>query len=247
MNLKDIFLHTTLVSHVSLVSNFIKTDFVSIPKVSETSSYPISDAQRRLWVLSQFEGGLIAYNMPSRVYLKSLDVESFKRSVYSVIARHESLRTVFREDSEGEVRQVIISTDSLDFTLKEEDFRVSDDVMEAVDIYVREDSYVAFDLECGPLFRASLLRVSDSDYVFYYNMHHIISDGWSMEVLSGDVFSYYEAYRVNSEPLVEPLRIQYKDYAVWQLSQLEDGSYSSHRDYWLDRCLLYTSPSPRDS
>ena len=82
---------------------------------------------------------------------------------------------------------------------------------------------------------AALLQVADDRHVFYFNMHHIISDGWSMNVLSKDVLSYYESYKAAKEPDLPPLRIQYKDYAAWQLNQLMEESFQVHRDYWLDR------------
>src|SRR5690606_21889389 len=76
---------------------------------------------------------------------------------------------------------------------------------------------------------------AEREYVFYFNMHHIIGDGWSMEVLSRDVFRYYDAYRSGKEPEMEELRIQYKDYSSWQLAQLEEDSFKAHREYWLGR------------
>ena len=200
-----------------------------------TGNYPISNAQRRLWVLSQFEGGSVSYNTPSSATLeKNIDIESFKRAIDSVIERHEILRTIFKEDEKGELRQWILKSEDLDFVIDFQDFRKEDNKEGRVKEYIAEDSYKAFDLENGPLLRASLLQTEDDCYVFYYNMHHIISDGWSMEVLSKDVFSYYEAYKENKLVDLKPLRIQYKDYSVWQLAQFEENSFKVHKDYWVN-------------
>ena len=87
-------------------------------------SYAISDAQRRLWVLSQFEGGSVAYNMPSSIELeKNIDIENFKRAIDSTIERHEILRTVFKEDETGEIRQWVIERTDLGFKIDYKDFR----------------------------------------------------------------------------------------------------------------------------
>jgi Condensation domain len=164
--------------------------------------------------------------------LSGYDISSFRQAVYSVVARHEILRTVFRE-CEGEVRQWVLSTEDSGFAIQEIDFSGSVAPDQSIIDYIKEDSLVAFDLEKGPLLRAVFLRLSETDYVFYYNMHHIISDGWSMGVLSRDVLSYYNHYRSGSVELLPVLRIQYKDYAAWQLSLLDDASFKEHRAYWL--------------
>src|SRR5688572_16500157 len=214
----------------------LQTVELKIEKSAIQTSHLISDAQRRLWVLSQFEGGSVTYNIPGNVYLnQDIDIECFKGAIDSTIERHEILRTVFKADARGEVRQWILTREELGFKIDYKDFRRETNKEEKVKEYIASDSYKAFDLEKGPLLRASLLQVEDKQYVFYYNMHHIISDGWSMEVLSRDVLSYYEAYKENKEPVLKELRIQYKDYAVWQLAQLEEESFKAQRAYWLER------------
>ncbi|HRI35132.1 MAG TPA: condensation domain-containing protein, partial [Saprospiraceae bacterium] len=212
-----------------------KSEFIHIEKVKVQKNYPISHAQRRLWVLSQFEGVSSAYNLPDSTYLNNnVDVEKFKRAIDAVVDRHEILRTVFKEDGSGEVRQWVLSKEDLGFKIDYKDFRKENNKEEKLNNYVAEDSYEAFDLGNGPLLRASLLHVEDEAYIFYYNMHHIISDGWSMEVLTKDVFSFYEAYKENREPQLRPLRIQYKDYSAWQLQQIEEESFKGHKSFWLD-------------
>ncbi|WP_034887832.1 non-ribosomal peptide synthetase [Gillisia sp. Hel_I_29] len=211
----------------------IKKHYSVIPPIGISSNYAISDSQRRLWVLSQFEGGSSAYNMPSRIFLDgSYDVDLFKRAIYSVVDRHEILRTVFKENSQGEIRQWILERDALGFEIGELDLQGEADIESSVLNYLDNDRMVEFDLAKGPLLRAILLQVSEDRYVFYYNMHHIISDGWSMDVLSRDVFKYYEFYKSGGELDLPALRIQYKDYASWQLSQLSTSIYQGHRDYW---------------
>ena len=231
--LKDLFTHTTLESHSSLIDSSKRSVYVEIAKVKESEHYSISDGQRRLWVLSQFEAGSTAYNMPSHIELDgAYDIDSFRKAIEATIDRHEILRTVFKVDAEGEVGQWILSKDELGFEIDYIDYREASDKEESVRLYIEEDSYKPFDLEKGPLLRASLLHVSEDRYVFYFNMHHIISDGWSMEVLTKDVFSYYESFKEGTEVDLPELRIQYKDYVAWQQSQLTQDSFQAHRDYW---------------
>ena len=125
LELKDLFIHTTLKFHSELIASSTKQQHTSIMNIEESSSgYRISDAQRRLWVLSQFESGSIAYNMPITTVLDgSCDIDSFKRAIGSVIDRHEFLRTVFREDDTGEVRQWILNKDDLGFEIAYNDYR----------------------------------------------------------------------------------------------------------------------------
>ncbi|WP_133054574.1 non-ribosomal peptide synthetase, partial [Niastella populi] len=236
LSLKELFAHTSVASHAALIASSAREAFVQIEKLAPQVSYAISDGQRRLWVLSQFEGGSAAYNMPGSIYLnQDIDIENFKRAIDATIERHEILRTVFREDESGELRQWILERKDLGFVIDYRDFRKEANRKEEVEAYIAADAYRTFDLAKGPLLRAALLQVAEAEYVFYFNMHHIISDGWSMDVLAKDVFRYYEAYKTGKSPEVNALRIQYKDYSFWQLAQLNQASFKAHRTYWLDK------------
>ncbi|MGZ4040918.1 MAG: amino acid adenylation domain-containing protein, partial [Bacteroidia bacterium] len=234
--LKDLFAHTTIEQHATLINNSKKEAFVQIEKAAPQESYPISDAQRRLWVLSQFEDATVAYNMPGSLYLKqNIDIELFKKAIDSTITRHEILRTIFKEDESGEIKQYVLKKEDLGFKIDYRDFRKEETKEEKVKEYIQADAQQPFDLVKGPLLRAALLQTGDKEYIFYYNMHHIISDGWSMDVLSRDVFSCYAAYTENKEPALKELVIQYKDYSSWQLSQLKEDTIKVHREYWLNK------------
>ncbi|MGB3466245.1 MAG: condensation domain-containing protein, partial [Cyclobacteriaceae bacterium] len=236
VSLQDLFTNTSIASHAVLINSAASEEFIRITKAENDESYVISDAQRRLLVLNQFDGGSIAYNMPTRMRLNAFyDVDIFRRAVNATIDRHEILRTVFREDENGELRQWIVSREELGFELEYKDYRDQDDTQALVDKYINDDAYQPFDLEKGPLLRAALMRTADEEFVLYYNMHHIISDGWSMEILTRDVGSFYEAFLAESIPELPALRIQYKDYSVWQHNQLTGVQWQSHREYWINR------------
>lgn len=206
---------------------------IEIPSIEVSKDgYPLSSAQNRLWVLSQFEEGLPAYNITHQVELNGdYDIELFKKAVFAVVERHEILRTVFRKNEAGEIRQFVRSAEAINFQIQYKDFRKEENQNEAVYAYLTEDKYRVFDLENGPLLSTALLQLSESDYVFHYNIHHIIGDGWSMGVLAKDVLAFYKSHQ--SGETVPALRIQYKDYAAWQAGRIENQELVAHGDYWL--------------
>ncbi|MFT5823205.1 MAG: amino acid adenylation domain-containing protein [Crocinitomix sp.] len=211
-------------------------EFAQINKLASQENYLISDSQRRLWALSQFEHGSQAYNMPLHIVLNgTYDIDSFKKAIRAAIDRHEILRTVFKEDATGELKQWIIDSEEFNFEIGFLDYRNVENQGEAVETFIAGDAYKTFDLENGPLIRATLLQVEDDVFVFYYNMHHIVSDGWSGDVLAKDVFQYYEAFSNQKAPELQPLRIQYKDYSAWQLEQLNSESVKAHSSYWVNQ------------
>uniref|UniRef100_UPI002634A267 condensation domain-containing protein n=1 Tax=uncultured Aquimarina sp. TaxID=575652 RepID=UPI002634A267 len=235
LSIKEIFNHSTIASHSDLLKSAKKTEFVAINRVKKAKSYPLSDTQRRLWIASQYDKGSEAYHMPSYFELDSqFDIESFKTAIYSTIERHEILRTVFREDSKGEVRQWVLSMNELALDIDYKDYRGDYNIDQKVELYIKEDMYEPFDLEKGPLLRISLLQTSDDTYIFYYNMHHIISDGWSMEILANDVLAYHNAIKKGEKANLSELEIQFKDYASW-LKQFKEENFTDHKSYWLNK------------
>ena len=208
----------------------------NIKKIKEADGYRVSNGQHRLWLVSQFEEGISAYNMSNTIVLDgSYNIISFQKAIHAVIERHEILRTVFRLDETGQVKQHILTVDQLKFSINAEDFRGNENPEKAARAYILADAFKPFDLAKGPLLRASLLRMSDDRYLFYYNMHHIVGDEWSTKVLARDVMKYYEAFVSGGVPDMPPLQIQYKDYAAWQLDQLSTASYQEHKNYWLSQ------------
>ncbi|MEM6685491.1 MAG: amino acid adenylation domain-containing protein [Bacteroidota bacterium] len=228
LELKQLFENPKLASHCKIIQAASHTHFEAITPVAIQENYPLSSAQHRLWVLSQFQEGSIAYNIPYTIPMEIEDVALFKKAIDAVIDRHEILRTVFKENAQGEIRQWILSHDEINSTIADKEVASQQEVA----AYIAEDSFKPFDLENGPLFRATLLKTAAGDYTFYFNMHHIISDGWSMEVLAKDVFAYYDYYMGKIAEVPNPLRIQYKDYAAWHTAQLETDAYQEHKNYW---------------
>jgi amino acid adenylation domain-containing protein/non-ribosomal peptide synthase protein (TIGR01720 family) len=234
LELKQLFANPTLEQQALLISATAKQGFHAIETLEDATSYTISDGQRRLWVLSQFGEASTAYNMASHITLEaSYDINTFKKAIHATIDRHEILRTVFVSHEHGEVRQRIIPTDTFNFKINHLDLSGESDSENALAVHMANDKGQAFDLENGPLIRACIYKLSESQHVFYYNMHHSISDGWSMNILQRDVMAFYEAFTNNVTPQLPELRIQYKDYAAWQTKELASESTKTTQNYWL--------------
>ncbi|WP_160715183.1 non-ribosomal peptide synthetase [Chitinophaga solisilvae] len=206
---------------------------MEIPVAPAADSYPLSSAQRRLWILHQLEEGTTAYNLPDVFFFEgALNMAALEHSFHELVTRHEILRTVFREEEDGNVVQVIRPADASGFQLQQQDLREADNQDEILQALIKENAVQQFDLSAGPLLRASLYQVKDQQWVFAYTMHHIISDGWSMEVLVRELMTLYNAFVAGVPSPLQPLRIQYRDYAVWQQQELSGASYEQHRQYW---------------
>ncbi len=204
-----------------------------IPKVERANSYPLSSGQYRLWLTSRMVEDSSVYNMYGHIQLNNFsDINVFRKAILATIERHEILRTVFKEDRKGKIRQWIVPFEEFDFDIKCLNFINSDREETSVGDYIEKDIYKPFDLENGPLLRLTIFQLSEGNNVFYYNMHHIISDGWSINVLIKDVTVFYEAFKSEKKPNLPELKIQYKDYANWQILQLENGAYQAHKNYW---------------
>ncbi len=211
-----------------------KEEYKNIPSAPVQPSYAVSFSQYKLWLACQFEGGNVAYNIANVFEMEgNLDVSSLQKAFQTLIERHESLRTVFVEDESEEVRQVVLSIDEIKFELRYEDFSAEGDSEEKLKQSIQNETEYVFDLSTDSLLRAKLFKRSQNTYAFVYVLHHIISDGWSSEVMIKELFILYEnGLKGKGNPL-EGLKIQYKDYAEWQHNQLKNGELEEHKNYWL--------------
>ena len=210
--------------------------YVSIPKAPETESYPLTASQSRLWIMSQLEGGSLAYNMPGAIKLKGvIDANKLEESFRILISRHEILRTSFKTDKQGDIRQYIIPIEQLDFRITKEDYCFVENHEEAIASYIEEKNKVPFNLEQAPLVRSSLIKIKEEEYVFFLLMHHIVGDGWSMELLMSEVVRVYNALTNGKEADLPELGIQYKDYAVWLNGELQQEKQQASEQYWLQQ------------
>ncbi|HEV7843670.1 MAG TPA: condensation domain-containing protein, partial [Pyrinomonadaceae bacterium] len=194
---------------------------------------PLSFAQRRLWFIDQLEPASFAYNITTALRLiGSLDVNALERCLNEIVRRHEALRTTFALNDEQQPVQVIAP--ELKLSLRVEDLSELPEAereAEAARLATNE-AQRPFDLAHGPLLRARLLRLGTEDHALLFTMHHIISDGWSMGVLVGEVGTIYTAYAQGQESPLAELTIQYADYAVWQREWLQGEVMEEQIAYW---------------
>jgi amino acid adenylation domain-containing protein len=234
LQLQDIFANTTASSHAGLLAKETAVTYTAIPAAPQLESYPLSDGQRRLWVISQFDNMSQAYNMPAHIYLDgNYDADLLQEAIRRVVDRHEILRTVFKEDAEGTIKQWIIPTEAFPLQIAFEDISTFADPDAYTQEFFRKDSYLPFDFVNGPLFRAKIFKHDATRFSLYFNIHHIIGDGWSDAILVKDVLAFYKAMQEAKEATLAPLKINYKDYAYWQLQQLKEGVWNADKDFWL--------------
>jgi amino acid adenylation domain-containing protein/non-ribosomal peptide synthase protein (TIGR01720 family) len=226
ISLRDFFASPTIEWIASRVRGRAHAAGLTIPRIPDGESYELSPAQERLWLLQHIDPLGSAYSMPSGFVLDGpLEPERFHLAVAVVAARHETLRTVFAA-VDGRPRQRVVNEAAP--LVCEMDLRSEADPMAAAMALQREDVAHSFDLERGPLARLHQLRTGDEQWVLLLNMHHIVSDGWSMGVFARELL---EGYRDPSGESLPPLDLQYRDVAAWQRGKAADAT----RDYWLGK------------
>ncbi|MDN5217546.1 condensation domain-containing protein, partial [Fulvivirgaceae bacterium BMA12] len=235
LKIGDLFSRPTLAGQAALIRAQRREVYEEIEPVAMQEDYALSHGQRRLWVLDQLDSQQLAHNIPLAYRLEgSLSVASLRSSFSSLVARHESLRTVF-VDVEGEPRQKILSVEESGFELDYEDLRDDPQAVERAKQISEQMVGTAFDLSTGPLLRVKLLQIEETSYVFAMSMHHIVSDEWSMQVLFKEILLLYNAYVSGESNPLRPLSIHYKDYAHWQMGQLSGERLRSDQSYWMDQ------------
>ncbi|HST60093.1 MAG TPA: condensation domain-containing protein, partial [Longimicrobium sp.] len=215
-----------------------RADLPQLPPVvpvERGDALPLSFAQERLWLIDRLQPGSAVYNVPAGVRLRgALDAAALERALGEIVHRHEALRTTFPEHDGAPVQRI---APFAGWTLPVEDLSALDaDPREAA---VRDraaaDAARPFDLAAGPLFRAHLLRLADDEHVLLLNMHHVVTDAWSLGVLFRELAALYGAFVEGAESPLPALAVQYADYAVWEREQLRGEALEQHLAYWRER------------
>ncbi|MFZ8201898.1 amino acid adenylation domain-containing protein, partial [Alteromonas portus] len=195
---------------------------------------PLSYAQQRLWMLTHIEGGSTHYNMPMALEITGpIDEAAVASAITQIVQRHEVLRTSIRTTQEGEPYQVISEVESVSVPLI--DLSVFEDTLEqtaALQRHLSKEASIPFALDRDLMLRAQLIYLGDKRYVLSATMHHIASDGWSMDILVREFAVYYEAFVQNTAPSLQPLDLQYADYTCWQRNWLQGDVINAQLDYW---------------
>jgi amino acid adenylation domain-containing protein/non-ribosomal peptide synthase protein (TIGR01720 family) len=209
----------------------------SVPLVpsKRDGALPLSFAQQRLWFLDQLEPNNFIYNMPHVVRLVGpLDVAAMEAAFTEIVRRHEALRTTFVVQN-GQPVQVINPPQA--FRLPVLDFRRLPEAQREAEVmhFAADEVKRPFDLSSGPLLRSYLLRVEDEAHVLLFTLHHIVCDGWSINVLIQEVAALYQAFAGGQSSPLPELTLQYADFAVWQRQSLSGEILESQLAYWKEQ------------
>ncbi|WP_400193668.1 amino acid adenylation domain-containing protein [Hymenobacter sp. B81] len=230
--LRTVFLQPTIRELAQVLAEAGTEQYEQIRPVAEQPHYELSHAQKRLWVIASLQDEQIAYNIPHAVELRGrLNPVAFAGALEALVARHDVLRTVFPV-IDGEPRQRVVPVADFGFALRYDDLRGHADAESEAARLARQDAETVFDLARGPLVKARLLQLADERSVFLLTLHHIVSDGWSTQVLFRDILTLYRAFSRGEASPLAPLPIQYKDVAAWQNQLLRSEAMQTHRAYW---------------
>ena len=200
----------------------------TIIPIPRDGQLPLSFAQARLWFLYQLEGATGTYNMTGALSLSgSLQVEALKQALGAIIQRHESLRTSF-QTVDGVPVQVIDANPIWELLI----VNLAGKEAEAAEKLAQAEAQTPFDLTKSPLLRVTLLKLQPEKHILLINMHHIISDGWSIGVFIRELSHLYGAFVAGEKPTLADLPIQYADFAVWQRQWLQGKVLAAQLEYW---------------
>jgi non-ribosomal peptide synthetase component F len=200
--------------------------------VTRDVELPLSFAQQRLWFLNQLQPDSPFYNVPLAIRMTGpLRLDAFEQAVNTIVARHEALRTVFVAVDDNPCQMVLdpyqVRVCLIDLSHLPENDRESEAAGR-----LTEEADRPFDLARGPLFRVTLVKLSDADHVLLLNIHHIVCDHWSMAVLFRELGVLYQAFCAGKPSPLPALKIQYADYAVWQRTWLQGEVLEKQLAYW---------------
>jgi len=221
--LGEIFHSPTIKQLACYIKNAAADMHIDIEPVEEKEYYPTSSAQKRLYALQRVEPGSIAYNMPQMLRLEfEMDKKKLEQTFKLLMARHESLRTSFEMINEQPVQRVH-NAHAVPFRV---DFHQTGEPQAQT---IAADFVKPFDLTKTPLFRVGLINTGSQKHILMLDLHHIISDGVSMEIFLRDFKALYAGTRLPG------LKLQYKDYSQWQNRLFQSQEIKKQENYWHSR------------
>ncbi|MEV7193316.1 amino acid adenylation domain-containing protein [Streptomyces sp. NPDC093510] len=196
----------------------------------EEYEFPVSDAQSRLLVLDRMNPGTAQYNVPAAFAVHGpFDLSAFTRALDALVARHESLRTVFRTAADGTQAQIVAASGRADLTVEK------DVAAHEADARLRADAARPFDPAAGPLLRCTVQAVDDGSHRVLLVAHHLVCDGWSLGVILRDLSAAYEAESRGALHSPPELPLQFPDFAAWQRERQAAGAYAEAVAHWAGR------------
>lgn len=236
LELKDFF-NTPKISDLSKIIDIRKESVHPRTKlIPNPDSNPAiaSFEQEQLYILKQIDENSYSYNIPACIeFSGDFDIEIIKKAWTKVVERHEILRTQFFVKN-GVAYQTVLEAIKLplDFINMEK----QNNQEELWDILFKKEICRIFNLEQAPLFRVIIVRMTADIYRMLFVIHHIIFDGWSEHIIIRDFLEYYKSFKIKDYKInMQPLTIQYRDYAIWQRNMFEKGHFTSQLEYWVNK------------
>ncbi|MFL1387566.1 non-ribosomal peptide synthetase [Pseudomonas tritici] len=210
----------------------LRNQQTAIAKVDRSQPVPLSYSQQRMWFLWQMEPDSPAYNVGGMARLRGvLDVGRFEAALQALIMRHETLRTTF-PSVDGVAYQKVSPQTGL--RMDWQDFSGLDETerQQRLQQLADHEAHTPFNLETGPLLRVCLVKAGEQEHYLVLTLHHIVTEGWAMDIFARELSALYEAFIDERESPLAPLPVQYLDYSVWQRQWLESGERQRQLDYW---------------
>ncbi|MFZ1289614.1 MAG: amino acid adenylation domain-containing protein [Melioribacteraceae bacterium] len=234
---KDVFTFPTILEQANQIEirKLSRENKISLPLLTEIENkqnIPLSFSQSRLWFLDKLDENQSVYNMPMAVkVIGKLDFDVLNKTIDYLAQRHETLRTNF-EEINGIPQQIIKNKHSIKLDIINlNDFDIQKQ-SEMVDNIKYEESIIPFNLANDSLIRFRIATISDNEFIIFFTMHHIISDGWSINILVEE-FVYSYLMFINSEyPNLPELKVQYSDFSIWQHENISGKILNSQIEYW---------------
>ena len=226
--ISDIFKHRTVKALAKIIETSNKQTFTAIATVEDRKNQPLSFAQKRLWFLAKL-GQSAQYHIPHFLHVKGdINIELLEKSLNYLLQRHEVLRTTFYEDTQGDVFQNISANCKLDIVHQNAINEKEETIQQMCNDFIQQP----FDLTKDLLIRSILIKTNAREFVFGLSIHHIVFDGWSMNIFLQELQQVYRSYLHEETVELPELSIQYLDYAVWQNTESNTSIELEKLDYW---------------
>ncbi|HHW30100.1 MAG TPA: amino acid adenylation domain-containing protein [Clostridiaceae bacterium] len=221
ISIEDIYKLETIKEQAGHIRNLGKKEIAEVPHAGIREYYPLSSAQKRMYILTQLDEDGTSYNMPGALNIEGkLDVTLLENCFKHLINRHEALRTCFKLVDGVPVQKIL---ERVDFSIEYIDGETND-IKDIINNFVQP-----FDLTKAPIMRASLVKIGKDRHVLLFDIHHIISDGLSINILMKELGDLYSGKSLSE------LKVHYKDYAVWQNELVNSETLKKQEKYWLEQ------------
>ncbi|MEZ2338358.1 amino acid adenylation domain-containing protein [Mucilaginibacter sp. RCC_168] len=232
IKLKEVFNAPTIRDLAAIIDGYDKKQMEKILHVQDMEFYACSRGQKGIWVQSQLSDNIKAYTEVGVKIIKgNLDIDVLQQALNMVTYRHESLRTTFKV-IDGELKQIITPAEMFSCSISLIEKVIPENEENHITKIISAETNTEFDLERGPLIRASLCQLGDNEYMFILTLHHIISDGRSIDILTEEVAFHYNACLLKTGEELPPLAIQYRDFSTWQNRFLDSTASDKYKRFW---------------